>query len=112
MELGIFLQGQTPQAQPGGSWVMPVFMVGVFIVMYFFFLLPQKKKQAAAKKKMESMQKGDKVVTIAGIHGTIFKVNDDGTMMLETNPGSYLKIEMSTISPEWTNRINNVTASK
>jgi preprotein translocase subunit YajC len=112
MELGIFLQATGAQPSAGGSWAMPLFMIGVFAVMYFFFLLPQKKKQAEAKKKMEAMQKGDKVVTIAGIHGTINKVNDDGTMMLETNPGSYLKIEMSTISPEWTNRINNVTASK
>ena len=41
------------------------------------------------------MQKGDKIVTIAGIHGTVNKVNEDGTIMLETSPGSYMKIEKS-----------------
>ena len=57
------------------------------------------------------MQKGDKIVTIAGIHGTINKVNEDNTLQLETNPGSYLKIEKSAISMEWTTQINKpVTA--
>ena len=73
---------------------------------------PQQQKAKEAKKKVEAMQKGDKVVTIAGIHGTINKINDDGTMMLETSPGSYLKIEKSTISPEWTANINKTLESK
>lgn len=103
MELGIFLQ-----AKAGGGWEMPVFMGAIFIVMYFFMIRPQQQKAKEAKKKVEAMQKGDKVVTIAGIHGTINKLNDDGTMMLETSPGSYLKIEKSTISPEWTANINKV----
>jgi preprotein translocase subunit YajC len=52
------------------------------------------------------MQKGDKIVTIAGIHGTINKVNEDNTIQLEVNPGSYLKIEKSSLSMEWTIAIN------
>ena len=41
-------------------------------------------------------------MTIAGIHGTINKINDDATVSLEINPGSYIKIEKSAISMEWT----------
>jgi preprotein translocase subunit YajC len=52
------------------------------------------------------MQKGGKVVTIAGIHGTINKVNEDNTIQLEVSPGSYLKIERSSISLEWSQVIN------
>ena len=60
----------------------------------------------------ENMQKGEKIVTIAGIHGTVNKINEDGTIMLETSPGSYLKIEKSAISMEWTNQANKaVTAT-
>jgi preprotein translocase subunit YajC len=47
-----------------------------------------------------------KIVTIAGIHGTINKVNDDNTVMLETSPGSYIKIEKSAISMEWSAALN------
>ncbi|HTE11557.1 MAG TPA: preprotein translocase subunit YajC, partial [Chitinophagaceae bacterium] len=54
----------------------------------------------------QNLQKGAKVVTIAGIHGTINKVNDDNTIMLETSPGSYIKIEKSAISIEWSQALN------
>ncbi len=102
--LGIFLQ-----ATPGGSSLPTMLMMGgMILVFYFFMIRPQQKKAKEAKKRIEEMQKGDKVVTIAGIHGTINKINDDGTMLLETSPGSYLKIEKSTISPEWTANINKV----
>jgi len=56
------------------------------------------------------MQKGDKIVTIAGIHGTVNKVNEDGTIQIETSPGSYLKIEKSAISMEWTQNLNKPVA--
>ena len=67
---------------------------------------PQAKKAKDQKKFIENLQKGDKIVTIAGIHGTINKVNEDNTLQLETNPGSYMKIEKSAISMEWTQQIN------
>ena len=54
------------------------------------------------------MKKGDKIVTIAGIHGTVNKINEDTTLMLEVSPGSYIKIEKSTISKEWTDQANKV----
>lgn len=45
-------------------------------------------------------------MTIAGIHGTINKVNDDGTLNIEVSPGSYIKIEKSAISMDWTANVN------
>ena len=68
------------------------------------------KKAKAAKQFQENMQKGDKIVTIAGIHGTVNKVNEDGTLMLETSPGSYMKIEKSAISIDWTNNLKKAAA--
>ncbi len=55
-------------------------------------------------------QKGDKIVTIAGIHGTVNKINDDNTLQLEINPGSYVKLERSAISQEWTLQLNKPIA--
>jgi preprotein translocase subunit YajC len=107
MELGIFLQGQSASPLPN------LFIIGGMVVVFYFFMIrPQQKKQKEMKKRVEEMQKGDKIVTIAGIHGTINKINDDGTMLLETSPGSYIKIEKSTISPEWTANINKVAGVK
>ncbi len=100
--LSIFLQ-----ATPGtSSWATPVLMGGMILVFYFFMIRPQAKKAKQQKTFISNLQKGDKIVSIAGIHGTINKVNDDGTLMLETSPGSYIKIEKSSISMEWTANIN------
>jgi preprotein translocase subunit YajC len=88
-----------------------VLIGGMVVVFYFFMIRPQQKKAKEQKAFVSNMQKGDKIVTIAGIHGTINKVNDDGTIMLETSPGSYLKIEKSTISAEWTANVNKPAAT-
>ena len=85
----------------------------MILVFYFFMIRPQTKKQKLQKQFLTNLQKGDKVVTIAGIHGTVNKINDDGTMLLEINPGSYIKIEKSAISMEMTANVNKpvITAS-
>ena len=59
---------------------------------------------------ISGLQKGDKVVTIAGIHGTVNKINEDGTFMLEVNPGSYIKMEKSAVSMEMTANLNKTAA--
>ncbi len=101
--LNIFLQAAAPN--PSLNFVI---MGGIIVVFYFFMIRPQQKKAKQQKQFVSDMQKGDKVVTIAGIHGTINKIGEDGTIMLETSPGSYMKIEKSTISPEWTANVNKV----
>ena len=82
---------------------------GMILVFWLFMIRPQAKKAKLAKKFQEEMQKGTRIVTIAGIHGTVNKVNDDGTLMIETSPGSYLKIEKSAVSMEWTQNLNKAT---
>jgi preprotein translocase subunit YajC len=94
------------QASPGGGSFSFILLGGMILVFWLFMIRPQQKKAKQAKQFQENMQKGDKIVTIAGIHGTVNKVNEDGTVMMETSPGSYLKIEKSAISIEWTQNIN------
>lgn len=93
-------------AAPGGIGFTPIFFGLMILVFWLFFIRPQAKKQKQQKAFIDNMQKGEKIVTIAGIHGTVNKVNDDGTINLETSPGSYIKIEKSAISMEWTNQLN------
>jgi preprotein translocase subunit YajC len=102
------------QAAPGGGGMVQLLLMGGIILVFWMFMIrPQAKKAKEQKKFTENMQKGDKVVTIAGIHGTVNKINEDGTLQLEVSPGSYLKIEKSSISMEWTAALNKaVTVSK
>jgi len=78
----------------------------MILVFWLFMIRPQAKKAKQQKSFIDNLQKGDKVVTIAGIHGVVNKVNDDGTLSLEINPGSYIKIERSSISMDWTTQLN------
>jgi preprotein translocase subunit YajC len=95
----------------GGGGFQFIFLGLMILVFWMFMIRPQAKKAKQQKQFLANLQKGDKIVTIAGIHGTINKLNDDGTtMMLEINPGSYIKIEKSSISMEWTANINKPPA--
>jgi preprotein translocase subunit YajC len=78
----------------------------IMLVFWLFFIRPQAKKAKQQKLFIEDLKKGDKVVTIAGIHGRINRVNDDNTIDLEINPGSYIKMEKSAISQEMTQQVN------
>lgn len=84
----------------------------IMVVFWLFFIRPQAKKAKQQKLFIENLGKGERVVTIAGIHGVINKVNEDGTVMLEINPGSYIKIEKSAISMEWTNQLNKAAVAE
>ncbi|MDP4151693.1 MAG: preprotein translocase subunit YajC [Bacteroidota bacterium] len=108
--LVVLLQASAPG---GGGSLQLLLLGGMILVFWLFMIRPQAKKAKMAKKFQEEMEKGKKIVTIAGIHGTVSKINDDGTLMMETSPGSYLKIEKSAISMEWTQNLNKaVTTDK
>ena len=94
------------QGDKGGGGFQFIFLGLMILVFWMFMIRPQAKKAKLQKNFLTNLQKGDKIVTIAGIHGTVNKVNDDGTMHLEINPGSYIKIEKSAVSMEWTANIN------
>ncbi|HEV7331049.1 MAG TPA: preprotein translocase subunit YajC [Flavisolibacter sp.] len=102
------LQAQ-PAPGPFGGMSSLIFMGMIMLVFWLFFIRPQAKKQKQQKLFIEDLKKGDKVVTIAGIHGRINRVNDDGTIDLEINPGSYIKMEKSAISLEMTQQLNKAT---
>ncbi|MFN3667231.1 MAG: preprotein translocase subunit YajC [Sediminibacterium sp.] len=98
--------------QQGGGMVQLVMMGAIILVFWLFMIRPQAKKAKEQKKFVENMQKGDKIVTIAGIHGVINKINEDNTIQLEVSPGSYLKIEKSSVSMEWSAAINKSADKK
>lgn len=108
MMQSIFLLG----AGPDPTTMNFIIIGGMVVVFYFFMLRPQAQKAKKAKKFQEDLQKGDKIVTIAGIHGIVNKVNEDSTISIEVSPGSYMKIEKSAISLEWSEQLNKTAATK
>lgn len=98
--------GSSGKTSGGFGGFQFVFLGLMILVFWMFFIRPQAKKAKSQKTFIQNLGKGDKIVTIAGIHGTINKVNDDGTLNIEVSPGSYLKIEKSAISMDWTASLN------
>lgn len=96
--------------QAGGGSFQLIFLGLMILVFWLFMIRPQAKKAKEQKAFINDLKKGDKVVTIAGIHGVINKLNEDGTLSLEVSPGSYIKIEKSTISLEWSAAVNKPVA--
>ena len=106
----IFLQA----APKGGFFSDPLNMVlisAAMFVLYFFMLRPNKKKADEAKKLMEGLQKGDKIVTLGGIHGKVFKMNET-TIDLEIAKNTVMTIEKSAISTEASAALNKVVEEK
>ncbi len=110
--MSIFVLQAAQSGGPFGSWTTMVFMLGMILVFWMFFIRPQAKRANPQKKFIEALQKGDKVVTIAGIHGKINQINEDGTLNIEISPGNYIKIEKSAISMDWTAQQNKAAAAK
>ena len=69
----------------------------VFVIFYFLIIRPQNKKQKDMKKMIEAVQKGDKVVTIGGMHATVDKVKD-GIVVLRVDENVKMEFSKSAIA--------------
>jgi len=97
--------------QAGGGGSLQLILLGGMILVFWLFMIRPKPRRPSWRRSPEDMQKGDKIVDHCRIHGAINKVNEDGTIQIETSPGSYLKIEKSAISMEWTQNLNKSVAT-
>jgi preprotein translocase subunit YajC len=69
---------------------------------------PQTKKAKEAKLFREGIKKGDKIVTIGGVHGKIAEINE-ATVIIETEGGGKLKIDKTAISQEASAALNKAS---
>ncbi|OFY62759.1 MAG: preprotein translocase subunit YajC [Bacteroidetes bacterium RIFCSPLOWO2_02_FULL_36_8] len=102
MNLLILLQ--TAPAKSSFNWSTPVMFLLIFLVFYFFMIRPQQKKQKTLQKFRENLNKGDKVVTIGGIHGKIAQIENDH-LFLEIDNEVKIKVEKSAISQEYSAKV-------
>ncbi|MFC3745347.1 preprotein translocase subunit YajC [Paenibacillus sp. GCM10012306] len=90
------LAGGTGQA--GGSILGLVGpFVLMFVVFYFLLIRPQQKKTKARNTMLKALKKGDKVVTIGGLHGTIVEISDD-IAVLKVNDVTKLTFDRGSVS--------------
>ncbi|WP_354331894.1 preprotein translocase subunit YajC [Pedobacter sp. CG_S7] len=85
--------------QVGGTGMLGTLvpMVLIMVVFYFFMIRPQVKKAKDHKKLISELQKGDKIVTTAGIHGKIVDLNET-TFLIEVEGGTKIRFDKTAIS--------------
>jgi len=82
----------------GGGYSSLIFLLVLIVIFYLFFIRPQVKKSKDQKNYQASLAKGDKVVTVGGIHGKIVELQDT-TITIDTGNGNKMVIERTAISP-------------
>ncbi|MFK2824493.1 preprotein translocase subunit YajC [Bacillus sp. B190/17] len=73
-----------------------IMLVLMFVVFYFLLIRPQQKRQKAVAQMQNDLQKGDRVVTIGGLHGFIDAI-EEGTVVIKCGDGSRLTYDRSAI---------------
>lgn len=101
MNFNILLLNQSSPGTQGlesyASWIL---FGGMFLIMYLFMIRPQMKRQREAKEFREAISKGDKIVTIGGIHGKVLSISDL-TVVVEVESGK-IRVSKTALSPTGT----------
>lgn len=85
----------------GGGMNQLILFIPILLVFYFFMIRPQMKKAKKQKQFRAEIGKGDKVVTIGGLHGKIIEV-EETTFIVELYDKTQVRLEQSAISMETT----------
>jgi len=80
-----------------GTLVSLVPFILIFVIFYFLLILPQQRRQKKLRSMLDTLKKGDKVVTSAGIWGTVTNLGKD-TVTIQVSDNTKLKIQRDHIA--------------
>ncbi|MCW2246327.1 preprotein translocase subunit YajC [Azospirillum fermentarium] len=91
---------QTAAPAPGGGDMFMQFMplILIFVVFYFLLIRPQQRKMKEHKAMLESVRRGDRVVTGGGIIGVVTKVGSDDELQVEIAENVRVRCLRSTVN--------------
>ena len=78
-------------------WVM---LLLIFVIMWFFMIRPQRKQQKELQKFRDSLKKGDKVVTIGGIYGTVVELKDK-SVLIEVDKDVKMRVDRNALQGDF-----------
>lgn len=108
------LAGEAAGAAPAGIEGMLITygpLVLMFVVLYFLLIRPQQKRQKTRNMMLGNLKKGDKVVTIGGMHGTIVELTDD-TAIVRVNDVTKLTFDRSAVNSVVSSSSGETTLTK
>ena len=71
-------------------------IIFVFVIFYFLLIRPQQKRQRAIQQMQANLKKGDKIITIGGLHGIIDSVDED-KVVIRAGDGTRLTYDRSAV---------------
>ncbi|MGL4908018.1 MAG: preprotein translocase subunit YajC [Bacteroidales bacterium] len=92
----ILLDASPMDAMMGGGNMTWIMLIAIFGVMYFFMIRPQQKRQKELRQFREGLQKGDKVVTVGGIYGTVSEIKE-GYILIEVDNNVRMRFDKSSV---------------
>lgn len=93
---GNWAGGAQAADNPYAQYSSLIFLVVMFALFYFILIRPQQKKQKERNKMLSSLSRGDQVVTIGGLHGTIDSILDE-KVVLKVGDGVRLTFDRAAI---------------
>jgi len=75
----------------GSPFGMFIPIIGMLVIFYFLLIRPQQKRQKETKSMIESLRKGDRVVTASGLYGSIVGIKEN---MIVVKIAENVKVEM------------------
>jgi preprotein translocase subunit YajC len=103
---------QTAGTDQQGSIMMTVMpFILIIAIFYFFIIRPQNKKQKETQKMIDALKKGDKVVTIGGIHG-IVSATKEKTVIVKVDEGVKLEFNRAAIAGVITDQTQSSKSDK
>jgi len=79
-------------------WIM---LALIFVVMWFFMIRPQRKQQKELQNFRDSLKKGDKVVTIGGIYGTVAEIKEE-SVLIEVDSNVKIRVSKQALVKDFT----------
>ena len=93
-----------PAAQGGSQWSMWIMLALIFVVMWFFMIRPQRKQQKELQNFRDSLKKGDKVVTIGGIYGTVCEIKES-SVLIEVDNNVKIRVSKQALVKDYTEQV-------
>jgi preprotein translocase, YajC subunit len=97
MNLLNVLLSSSGQAQGGAGMSSIIMLVAIIVIFYFFMIRPQSKRAKKEKEFRSALQKGQKVLTISGVHGKVTEIKET-TVEIEIAPNVQIEVEKSAIA--------------
>ena len=95
------LQAAAPAGQQGGGWSMWIMLALIFVIMWFFMIRPQRKQQKELENFRNALKKGDKVVTIGGIYGTVAEIKEE-SVLIEVDNNVKIRVSKQALVKDFT----------